>query len=289
MNQLTQLLRLCLHRSPRLTVQSNEGVMSATDEWSFVGFQLLYSSLIVRHKCPVCVIDLGMNADQRAWCRNQPGLMLVSPNLCALKFTGEQDWGKWNKPYFLTYSPFQKTLWLDPDTMVIDDLTQMFCLMRDGPVVFKTDEEIDPNDWFFARMPGGVGVPPNAFYPTTSVLGLDMHRDFYLVSEWMWVVENVVTNSKLEASAKRFDSAALAWGLAKHSANKWAMKNPAWNWPVLGGVNGRKFVEYPEVEDLLVGVKKDFPLAYILNWGWPQPWMTWPTSLLDIDPHRAAG
>jgi hypothetical protein len=286
MNRLTKLLELCLKRWPRLPVQSNEGIVTATDDLSFIGFQLLYSSIVVRHACPVAVIDLGMRDEQRAWCNAQKSLMLISPNLSALKFKGEEGWEKWNKPYFIMYSPFQKTLWLDPETMVVNDLTQLFGLMDDGPVIVNTKEEIDDGDWFFSRMPGDVQVPYSCCYPSTAVLGLDMGRDFFLLREWMWVLENVVTDAKLQAASKRFDSAALAWGLAKHDKMDMTMDNPAWNWSVQGGVNGLNFVEYNSVEELLMGVQKDFPIAHVLNWGWPAPWMGWRDFLIDINPHQ---
>lgn len=285
MNSLTKLLRQCLYRCSRPSLLSNEGIMSAVNEASFIGFQLLYSSLVVRHKCLVCVVDIGLNEDQKAWCYKQEKLILISPNLAALKFTDHEGWNKWNKPYFLMFSPFQKTLWLDPDTMVVNDVICLFNVMSHGPIIIQTNEKIDKDDWFFRRMPGNIEVPDFACYPTTSVFGLDLHRDFYLVREWMWVIENIVKNSKLEASAKRLEWAALAWGLAKHNKTNIMMRNPSWNWMA----NEGKIVDYPEVTDLLSNVKQDFPIAHVVNWGWPPPWMAWPDRLIDIEPHLAIG
>lgn len=286
MNRLTKLLDLCLKRWPRLAMKPKQGIMSATDDLSFIGFQLLYSSVAVRHNCSFAVVDIGMRDDQLAWCKRQKGLMVITPNRSALKFEGEDGWEKWNKPYFIMYSPFQQTLWLDPETIVLDDLTQLFGMLEDGPVIVNTKEEIDDNDWFFSKMPGDVKVPWSACYPTTAVVGFDATRDFYLLREWMWVVENIVTDAKLQAASRRLDSAALAWGMAKHEMMDVAIESPAWNWSAQGGANGLNFVEYASVEQLLVGVKKDFPIAHIVNWGWPAPWMGWRNFNLDINPHE---
>ncbi len=285
MNQLTKLLDLCLKRWPRLSNQSNEGVMTATDDLSFIGFQLLYSSIVVRHKCPVAVVDLGMRDEQRAWCERQSSLMLISPDVSALRFNGEEGHQERNKPYLFLYSPFQKTLWLDPETMVLNDLTQLFNMINDGPVIMNTKEEISDSDWFFSKMPGDVAVPPQAHYPNAAVIGLDIQRDFFLIRDWMWVLENVM-DGNFKAAAKRSNSAALAWGLAKHDKTGVAIDNPTWNWNTQGGINGLKFVEYSSVEHLLISVQKDFPLAHIINWGWPAPWMGWKDFLIDINPHQ---
>lgn len=284
MNQLTRLLGMRMGRKPKLPFRANEGIITAADALEFIGLQLLYSSLIVRHECRVAVLDMGLTEVQRAWCDRQPCLLRIVPEASAMRFGNEDGWEKWNKPYLMMYSPFERTLWLDSETIVLNDLTQLFGLMNSEPVVVNTTEEMDVDSWFFSRMPGDVRPPSYAKYPSTSVLGLDMTRDFHLLKNWMWVLENVVKNPKLQSSSRRLDSSAMAWALAKAGMTDVAMDNPAWNWMAQCGV---AFVGYDSAEELIQNVGREFPIAHVLNWGWPAPWIGWRESELDIEPHAA--
>ncbi len=288
MSTLSEILRFKFYRSSRnRTRPMNEGIMSSANESSFIGFQLLYSSIITQCNCLVCLIDQGINIDQRIWCYKQENLLLITPDINVLKFVDERS--KWNKPYFMIFSPFQKTLWIDPEIIVLGNLSQLFNMISDNPVFVVTKDKIEKNDLFFSRMPGKVNIPYASVYPTTAVFGLDLHRDLSIVYDWILAIENATANPKLESTTRRLDSAALAWSLAKHNSVNVNinMISSVWNWSAQNGVNGRAPTEYDNAFHLISKVKEDFPNVNLLNWGWPTPWMTWEDYLIDINPHRA--
>lgn len=283
MNLLSQSMQSHLYCVKPHTMSFNEGIMTATDETSFVGFQLLYSSIVAQYCCFVCLIDMGINDEQKEWCQNKTNLIIIHPDTSILKFTGEKNWNKWNKSYFIMFSPFQKTLWLDTNVMVLGDLTHLFRMMCYGPIIFYIDEEINFNDWVAQN----VSVPDKqVFYPTTTVMGFDIDRDFYIIRDWMWAVENIVTDSRLSGSASKSDSAALMWSLIKHKKPEIGMKNIVWNWPFQGGLDKKTYIDYPTPEKLFTNVRNDFSGVNILNWGWPPPWMSWPGYTLNLETQR---
>jgi len=286
MDGLTHVLHIALARKTKLPLKPGEGVITATDDRMFVGFQLLYSSLAVRHDCITLVIDLGMTDRQRRWCLGQKGLITFTPMLDTLKQLGSEGWQKLNKPYFFLASPFAKTLWLDADTMILNDVNQVFSLMDEEPVIINSNTPIPFDDWFFARMADHIPVPKYANYPNGGVIGLNLQRDMLFLHDWMAAVNYFAQNYKLSYMPNHIESALMAWALAKSGHIDVPMENPAWNWSAQGGVSEGKTINYDSPEELLVSVKHDFPIAHILHWkGKIKPWLTWGQELLDLTPH----
>jgi len=252
----------------------------------FIGFQLLYCSIAERHECQVAVIDLGMTLSQRDWCRKQKNLMVIEPRLThMMKFVHTYNWQKWNKPYYFLLSPFERTLWLDADTMVLFDIDKLFTSLETGPFLCSTCRPIQ-DEWMFQRMPHHVSLPNYACYPSTAVIGIDCQRDFWLVRDWMWAVENISEKVKMNCPGYDYDMRALAWSLGVNNAFNIVSENMAWNWTVkaLQGTD----VTYTTPSELLLSVKTDFPVACIIHWeGALKPWLFWRGEhVLDMTPHR---
>jgi hypothetical protein len=282
MNVLTQILNLSLHNQVKIKMNFGEGIMSATNERSFIGFQLLYCSLVMRHKCEVCLVDLGINKKQMEWCEEQDNLLVLTANNTNFKFPAHE---KCYKPYFLTLSPFQKTIWLDDTTMLLGDLTYLFNILKNEPVVFFSNFLINQHDVYFQQMQKK--VPINSFCPCGSVTGFDTVRDFKIIEEWMFIAENVMKNPKIHISTKSFEDSSLALIVEKHKS-EFGMHSHTWNSLAGKETNGRKYAGYRDAFHLISYLKRDFSNINIVNWGWFPPWLTWTYEnyLLDISPHR---
>ncbi len=184
---MAALLAEYLPCRPRRPLPAGCGVVTAADCGHFCGFQVLYTSLMRGHDVGVLLVDIGLTDAQRAWASRQPGLivyrfppdrLVVSPR--------EEYWQAWNKPFFVAASPFRRTLWLDTDCLVRDDLTPIFRHLEARPFISSHRPEwTNPNGPGLADALPAVRGAREDFTACTGVFAFDLERDWYIVNEWM--------------------------------------------------------------------------------------------------------
>ena len=285
-DNLTGILNHFFRRKPRLPLASNEGIVTATDSHHFIGLQMLYSTLMMTHECKVAVCDLGMDKRQLSWCSRQRNLIVMGSMLDKLRTNQQMRSPKWNKPYALYVSPFEKSLWMDADTVVLDDLEKLFDILEREPVVFSGKEEITPDNAFFMRMPEQISTPYWSYYPNTAVLGINRARDFWLLRDWLYAIELIESNHKIFSAARHYDASALGWALAKNDRLGLAMENTIYNFSSqIGRLHNLPLV-YGSPHEMLASMKSDFPIAHVVHFSCPKPWILWDHSgYLNIEPH----
>jgi hypothetical protein len=284
MSDLNSILRLGIGEQKRHVLLPGEGVMTASDQYDFVGLQLLYSSIVMYHQnSGVAVIDLGLTPRQKNWCLSQPGLILISPSKDSLKMNFDVSWNRWNKPYFLLLSPFQKTIWLNATSILLKSLQYIFSIIDDEPFIVESHDMIPVTDKFYENMPGQC-LRPKASYPKANVIGINIQKDFWLLRDWMWAVENISLDKKIKSSCCRLEEGCLAWVLAKNNKSHLPTSDITWNYP---SQDKFRSVYYKNASELLIGVTSDHPYAKILEWRFPSPWNAWKEDFLEIYPHLA--
>lgn len=76
-------------------------------------------------------------------------------------------------------SPFQRTLWIDPESAELPSLSRLFEALAAGPVLFSTPGKTAKND------PVGVGLGRKPLWDHNNcVVGVDLARDAGLLDEW---------------------------------------------------------------------------------------------------------
>jgi hypothetical protein len=286
---LTPVLRMSLVAKDgvRPCLDPNCGFLSATDSRLFPGFQILYSSIILKHQTSVCVVDLGMEDDQRDWCRQQKNLLIVKPKTEIFKLHNQiYDWQKFNKPYYFLFSPFKKTLWLDCDTIVLKDVSALFNMMDEDPVICSGFSKIN-KDEFIEDMDGHYDSPKNCYYPETGMIGINLEHDFWLLRDWLWATLKAASDCRLLSNLRHVDAGCLAWALVKHDRIRSMLDSMTWCWnaALMGGRDGRQF--YPSAAEMLSTVDLDYHMASILHWkGFAKPFLFWGDRILNLYPEE---
>jgi hypothetical protein len=234
--------------TPRYTMPANFGVVTATDANTFRGFQLLYLSLARSHDVRVLLFDLGLTAAQAAWVSRQDGLYHTRVDVDRLPIGRDRcHWQTFNKPFYVSRSPFRRTLWLDADTLVLGDLRPVADLMARGPFL-TTDIMVHANPPELNERCRVVPHDDPPFALNAGVCGFDMERDWPLVHEWLSLLSLVASDP---AGALRLvpmnDQSLLRLALRKLGLADLINPDPRWNHIELE--------TFTDMADLLTGIR----------------------------------
>jgi hypothetical protein len=93
--------------------------VTATDSNTFIGVQTLFSS--IKNKINFLCYDLGLKEEEIAWCKEN-NLELKKIELPGCKHI--KKWQTYVKPWLVDDSPFEYTVWIDSDCVVVGDLSK---------------------------------------------------------------------------------------------------------------------------------------------------------------------
>jgi hypothetical protein len=273
----------------KIRVPEGCGVLTATDEYMFPGFQFLYFSITLSHEVPICVIDIGMSKLQRDWCEER-GIMvhdLVYPR----PMPDPTTWGyhAWNKPAYALQTPFQRTLWLDADTVVFGGLDIFFNMIDEEPLFtsdhFGVRTEMLNASELYQRM----SILPRqraTVYLNSGVYAFDKDRDKPLLELWYSCVHLASTEPKIRSYIKWWDQGALLWTLEKMGKTHLVRSEKCFNSPAkrVGTPWGKE--GEASVENFLVD--QDNPDGCIVRHfqSHPKPWHSWPRGAVPIRPEK---
>ena len=260
-------------------------IVSATDERMFVGFQMLYTSIKLRHNIPVFLIDLGLNSFQKDWAENI-GINIIPVSRLQL-FTRSLNWQTWNKPLYIRAVPeqYRKVLWIDADCIVTDYLGEAFLIMDDRPFITRdtvaaarcnstSEAALQNHPELYNLLPvdhrWNKRVSINA-----GVVGFDRERDFEVLDEWEYCVFEAFQTTRVRKLLRLYDQGALIWALERTGhVNK--LEQAAWNDASLskGHVNNMNFF----AQQVASSRSKIIHFAGKID----KPWDGWDTSCLDF-------
>jgi hypothetical protein len=234
--------------APRYVLPANFGVVSATDANTFRGFQLLYLSLARSHDVKVLLFDLGLTDAQAAWVSRQEGLYHTRVDLDQLPVGRDTPhWQTLNKPFYVSRSPFRRTLWLDADTLVLGDLRPVADLLARGPFL-TTDIMVHPNPPALNQRCGVVPAEDPPFAVNAGVCGFDLERDWPLVHEWLSLLRLLASDPADPLPlVNMYDQGLLRLALRKLGLTDVINPDPRWNHIELE--------TFPTMADLLAGMR----------------------------------
>lgn len=196
-----------------------EGILTYATRETFVGFQLLYASILCKHTCVnLVLVDCGLSTEQRNWCVEND-VFRVTPASNFFLLEKEVEWVKWNKPKFFAFSPFLKTILIEPCLMVTGSLNNLFGTLQAEPVLPPIDSShpVDDMMLYSNRLPvRGISIPIMRVYPKTKFVGLNLDRDFYLLRDWLWATVNAADHLNVRSEIAEYDRGALGWALVKN-------------------------------------------------------------------------
>lgn len=206
------------------------GVVTAADAAHSLELDLLLESIWAQHPMPVHVYDLGLGPDQAARVAAAPLTTVSRPVNDGLPAEGDH-WQAWWKPLLIRQSPFQHTLWVDVDCVVLEPLVPLYALLTEAPVL-TTDHfhpelcENHPDLYLRYPAPGGGRRPVNS-----GVVGVTKGRDDGLVSTWLNFVREVTSDPESAALVKWWDQGALNWAVRRCERDHLLLHEPRWNRP----------------------------------------------------------
>ena len=257
-------------RVPDWSIPDKEkGVVSAADARFFLGLRLLYYSL--RNRVQVTLFDLGLEPPQRAWCENQ-GVDLrpnpVSPDITV------PTWQAWNKPYYIAASPYKYTLWLDSDTMVVDNLGPLFDAIGAGPgPLLLLHPAWADFQWYEPKLLTIFPLPKPAsdnHRINNGVLGFKKGRDAdaSLLALWSFMVDRCIKDPEIRAMVHWWDEGCINWAIPAADLEWTITPARGWNKMIMqrGGACESEFF------DLVRADAGDVILHFA---GHPKLWQTW--------------
>jgi hypothetical protein len=266
-------------RRERITLPAGCGVLTAADSGAFTALQLMAASLLLSHDAPLAVFDLGLSAPERSWCLRQPIELLDPPDRVMPRT--ENMWQSWDRPEYLAASPFDKTLWLDCDTLVAGDLNPLFAAIDEGPGPLLLPD-------IFVRDPGWITNKPGLYerWPTPTRIArfnagvMGLQRDRPADEAFLGLARNMLRSAADDPTLR----ALISWwdqGIFLHAAESLGLViRDESDWDRPGRDEGEMGRRAASVADLIGGMPDGLVIHYM---GAGKPWCDWPRGVLDLD------
>lgn len=213
------------NNAPYYTIKNSEiGVITATDSNTFSGVKTLFYSL--KDKINFLCYDIGMTQQQIKWCQdNNLPLSYLKTQIPQI-----DKWQTYIKPFIIDESPFAYTIWLDSDCVVTGNLS---CSLNiQNTETFFTRHWINPkylkknNSKLYELYP----VTGEPVFINAGVLAINKNKDAELLKQWIYMVENTITNEVIRQYVVNWDEGSLVWAIRKtHLEAKIIYENNSYN------------------------------------------------------------
>lgn len=247
------------------------GIVTAADTGVFEELRLMLLSLSSCNEAnhPICVFDLGLTPEQRAWCQKQLNVRLRplrNYGQTVNKMQRFDWWQTWLKPFYLFDAPFDRVLWIDTDCTIQRDIGELLDAIETGPQFF-TDMcpvrvENDPR--LYELLP----VPDSAAWGSArlnaGVVGLCKIRDREILAAWAWSVQWAASNPRHHKLIDWADQGLLLWALHRTGDTPHIRDNAIWN--CKGSDVHDLLPDAIRCGSLFKAIKKRYPKAGIVHW-----------------------
>lgn len=187
-----------------------QGVVTASDGRFYPAVNFLVES-VLKQGSPITVFDIGLTEGQVTELVTL-GAQVQQPSLVVPKTV--PWWQTWNKPWYITASPYQDTLWIDSDCVVVGSLNPLFDFTRDQPLMVQhwLRPPYLPPMWLkdmYRKDPNR--VPPIRSYLNAGVLGFTKsnNRDEQIFQTWKSTIQFVMERLPAPKWFPFFDETAL--------------------------------------------------------------------------------
>ena len=274
------------------------GIVTAiSSEW-FTEFKMLYQSIQKIADIHISVIGLDLLDEQKQYIEKIQSVKLIEikeDKLNEFKKLGEH-WRPYYKPYYMLQSPYDYTLWIDADAIVLEELDEIFAKINDG--IFFTADYFAPqtclNDpRLYEEYSAPVPSEHENIAINTGVLGYRFPRDKHIFEKWLKNVDIVNKNPHLKNYIKLYDQGVFIWTMREMGSIGKINVDLKYNCPAK-----RNLYEYDEDEndykwpspntprmggDIFDNIKLDNPGAVIVHFaGKPKL-----SDLIEINNHHS--
>lgn len=214
------------------------GIVTAGDKNVFRGIQSLFAS--IKNKINFLCYDLGLTSEQIKWCTNNN--LPLKPMSSLSEFLKiqtklikiDKGWFSYAKPWVIQDSPFEYTVWVDTDCVVVGDLTQADLIINKRTFfVEHFCTACDTNKPYLYEC-----LPVKANLTTCPIVNagvFGIHKkdvQDLVVNKWQYLIDLCIQNSKLKKTCDFYwDEGMLNWSLQKDNSIELITNCFLYNWP----------------------------------------------------------
>ena len=262
------------------------GILTAiSPEW-FTEYKILYDSIRKLSDISIAVMGLELPKEQKDYIAKQKHTIQIHYKIDEynrLKQMGPR-WRQWCKPEYMLQSPFDNTLWIDADAVVVRDFDEIFEKINQGlfftrdhfaPITCLNDKEL------YEQHPVPESEEHDQIAINSGVFGYSKERDNYILEAWHKNVEIVKNNPGLKNYIRLYDQGVLIWTLRQLELIENVNSDYRFNCPAKRNVyeyhmpshnpDGADYKWYGEEEgmggDLIDNIKYDNPNAVIVHFA----------------------
>jgi len=210
MNIYNRGLEFLLENSPKFKISDSEiGIVTATDHNTFAGVKTLFTS--IKDKINFICYDIGMSSADLTWC-NENGLNVIK---FEIDIPLIDKWQTYLKPFIVQKSPFNYTLWIDSDCIVVGDLSKSSIITEKRTFFSKhwiSKRYLRTNN---KRLYELFPVEGNAEFINAGVFGINKSTDNNIIDEWVNLMEKAIKNKNIRDLIVNWDEGGLVWSLQK--------------------------------------------------------------------------
>jgi hypothetical protein len=190
------------------------GIITAGDSNVFPGIQILHAS--IKNKINFLCYDIGFTEKQKEWAMHN-NLLTKSIDIP----DGHKNIPKWQtylKPWFLDDSPFEYTLWIDSDCIVVGDLSLVEYVEKRK--TFFSQHWIKQNllkknsKELYEKFPVKSSYIPCV---NAGVFGINKLTHYLLIKDWKTLlIKGITEDRQLLKHIAIYDEGALNWAIQNH-------------------------------------------------------------------------
>lgn len=217
---LLHSLKILERYTPRYNLVDDKiGIVTAGDARVFDGIQILYSS--TKNKINFLCYDIGFTKEQLKWA--QKNNMRVVSYPIDPKIKQIDKWQTFLKPWIVDDSPFDYTIWIDSDCIVIGDLS--------SSTFISNKETFFVQHWIHQSMLRRNNEKLYELHPVENtktiyinagVFGINKKKDQQIIDNWKSLIhKGLHADSNILSYLANWDEGALNWSIQKSNANNY--------------------------------------------------------------------
>jgi len=174
-----------------------------------------------------------MNDQQRAWCRRHEDTIVAIDRLTSdeLAIPAEvPGWQTWNKALYIQRSRFARTLWIDADAIVVNDLKPLFKILACHPLAVVHPQRVTyrhNREELYQRHPVGTRLAMNMAV-NAGVLGFAKHCGFGLLEQYCKMTD-LARDQAVRELITWYDEGIYHWALQAAGLPWIIQHNHGWN------------------------------------------------------------
>ena len=226
MNLYKYGLDFLLKKTPKYNlIDDSVGIITATDSNTFVGVQTLFAS--VKNKINFICYDLGLSEEEKKWCEEQG---LNTKKIKLPECTHIKKWQTYVKPWLVDDSPYEYTVWIDSDCIVVGDLGKSEFIQKKESFFIKhwiKQKHLTKNSKFlYYSHP--VDNPASS-YVNAGVFGINKSQDQDILDKWKFLLQLGFNDKEFLDLIVNWDEGGLNWSLQNKDYSKYIHNDYRYN------------------------------------------------------------